>query len=88
MINRFLSEHLGLQLFLFVGCSVPMDEEEEKVVDYSTDHLILDEAFQKSVLTKIAEAGYAVEKLLGSAQDIEGVVKDGELYIVQTRPQM
>jgi alpha-glucan,water dikinase len=28
------------------------------------------------------------KKLLGSAQDIEGVIKDGELYIVQTRPQM
>lgn len=65
-----------------------MDLEEERVVDYSSDHLILDEAFQKTILTKIAEAGYAVEKLLRSAQDIEGVIKDGELYIVQTRPQM
>ncbi len=75
-------------LSCFWVCSVPMDEEEERLVDYATDHLILDEAFQKSILTKIAEAGYAVEKLLGSAQDIEGVIKDGELYIVQTRPQM
>lgn len=67
---------------------MPMDLEEERVVDYSSDHLILDETFQKNILTKIAEAGYAVEKLLGSAQDIEGVIKDGKLYIVQTRPQM
>lgn len=77
-----------LMLKDFFTCSVPMDVEEERVVDYSTDKLLLDEAFQKSILTKIAEAGYAVEKLLGSAQDIEGVIKDGELYIVQTRPQM
>lgn len=65
-----------------------MDFEEERVVDYSSDHLIVDESFQKMILTKIAEAGYAVEELLGSAQDIEGVIKDDELYIVQTRPQM
>lgn len=65
-----------------------MDFEEERVVDYSTDRLIVDEAFQKTILTKIAQAGYDIEKLLGSAQDIEGVIKDGELYVVQTRPQM
>lgn len=65
-----------------------MDEEEERVVDYSTDRLILDEAFQKTILTKIAEAGLAIEKNLQCAQDIEGVVKDNELFIVQTRPQM
>jgi hypothetical protein len=29
-----------------------------------------------------------IEKLYKRAQDIEGVIKDGELYIVQTRPQM
>ncbi|KAH9535846.1 hypothetical protein CY35_17G074900 [Sphagnum magellanicum] len=88
----FRSDSNGEDLEGYAGAglydSVPMDEEEERLVDYSTDHLILDEAFQKSILTKIAEAGYAVEKLLGSAQDIEGVIKDGELYIVQTRPQM
>ncbi|KAG0553488.1 hypothetical protein KC19_12G015100 [Ceratodon purpureus] len=88
----FRSDSNGEDLEGYAGAglydSVPMDVEEERVVDYSSDHLILDEAFQKTILTKIAEAGYAVEKLLGSAQDIEGVIKDGELYIVQTRPQM
>jgi alpha-glucan,water dikinase len=88
----FRSDSNGEDLEGYAGAglydSVPMDVEEERVVDYSTDKLLLDEAFQKSILTKIAEAGYAVEKLLGSAQDIEGVIKDGELYIVQTRPQM
>jgi alpha-glucan,water dikinase len=88
----FRSDSNGEDLEGYAGAglydSVPMDHEEERVVDYSSDHLILDEAFQKTILTKIAEAGYAVEKLLRSAQDIEGVIKDGELYIVQTRPQM
>ena len=36
-----------------------------------------------------AEAGVAIEAALGGvAQDIEGVVKDGEVYVVQTRPQV
>jgi alpha-glucan,water dikinase len=68
--------------------SVPMDTEDERVVDYSSDPLLLDLDFQKSVLTKIVEAGAAIEELYGSAQDVEGVIKDGELYVVQTRPQM
>ena len=72
----------------FTFFSVPMDEEEQRVVDYSIDPLVIDDGFQKSILSKIAEAGAAVEELLGSAQDIEGVIKDGELYLVQTRPQM
>lgn len=88
----FRSDSNGEDLEGYAGAglydSVPMDEEEERVVDYSTDRLILDEAFQKTILTKIAEAGLAIEKNLQCAQDIEGVVKDNELFIVQTRPQM
>lgn len=65
-----------------------MDEEEERIVDYSMDPLIFDIDFRKVVLSKIAAAGEAIENALGSAQDVEGVIKDGELYVVQTRPQM
>lgn len=68
--------------------SVPMDEEEERIVDYSTDPLVMDINFRTTVLSKIAAAGEAIENALGSAQDIEGVIKNGELYVVQTRPQM
>ena len=57
-------------------------------MDYSTDALSLDAEFQKKVLTMIAKAGDEIEKALGSPQDIEGVIKNGELYVVQTRPQM
>ncbi|MCO5597363.1 hypothetical protein L7F22_051439 [Adiantum nelumboides] len=88
----FRSDSNGEDLEGYAGAglydSVPMDVEEEIVVDYSSDPLIVDMEFQKSVLSKIAEAGAAVEKLYGTAQDIEGVIKDGELYLVQTRPQM
>lgn len=65
-----------------------MDEEEEVVLDYSSDRLIIDGDFRQSILSSIARAGSAIEELYGSAQDIEGVVRDGKIYVVQTRPQM
>lgn len=42
-----------------------------------------DPSFQAELLSKIAAAGVAIEAALGGvAQDIEGVVKDGEIYVV------
>ena len=57
-------------------------------VDYSVDPLVNDAAFRKSVLCKVAAVGAAVEAALGSPQDIEGCVFKGEVYVVQTRPQV
>lgn len=65
-----------------------MDKEEERVIDYSSDPMIVDPDFRQRMLSKIAAAGEAIEKFLGSPQDIEGVIKNGEIYVVQTRPQM
>ncbi|KAG8366087.1 hypothetical protein BUALT_Bualt17G0039400 [Buddleja alternifolia] len=88
----FRSDSNGEDLEGYAGAglydSVPMDEEEKVVVDYSSDPLIVDGNFRSSILTSIARAGNAIEELYGSAQDIEGVVKDGKIYVVQTRPQM
>lgn len=69
-------------------CSVPMDEEEKVVVDYSCDPLVNDGKFQQSILSSIAGAGKAIEELYRSRQDIEGVIRDGKVYVVQARPQM
>ncbi|CAN6584231.1 unnamed protein product [Malus baccata var. baccata] len=68
--------------------SVIMDKEEKIVLDYSRDRLIIDRPFQVSVLSRIAEAGKIVEGIYGHPQDIEGVVKDGVIYVVQSRPQI
>lgn len=58
-------------------------------MDYSSDRMAKDNEFRDQVLRKILEAGAAIEQALGSAQDVEGVVdKDGNLTVVQTRPQM
>jgi hypothetical protein len=41
------------------------------------------------VMSDICKVGAAIEAALGSAQDIEGVVDpDGNIYVVQTRPQV
>lgn len=51
--------------------------------------IMTDEAFQRQVLSTVVKAGAAVEEALGSAQDIEGVIDaEGNLTVVQTRPQM
>jgi hypothetical protein len=41
------------------------------------------------VMSDICKVGAAIEAALGSAQDIEGVVDpDGNIHVVQTRPQV
>ncbi|KAJ4960809.1 hypothetical protein NE237_020719 [Protea cynaroides] len=88
----FRSDSNGEDLEGYAGAglydSVPMDEEEKVVLDYSSDPLITDGNYRHSILSNIARAGSAIEELYGSPQDIEGVVRDGKIYVVQTRPQM
>ncbi|XP_010248573.1 PREDICTED: alpha-glucan water dikinase, chloroplastic isoform X2 [Nelumbo nucifera] len=88
----FRSDSNGEDLEGYAGAglydSVPMDEEEKVVLDYSSDRLITDGSFRHSILSSIARAGSAIEELYGSPQDIEGVVRDGKIFVVQTRPQM
>ncbi|WRX30294.1 hypothetical protein QQP08_022781, partial [Theobroma cacao] len=61
--------------------------EESMVLDCSIDPMIVDKSFQISLFSKVAEAGKIIETLYGRPQDIEGVIKDGIVYVVQTRPQ-
>ncbi|KAG6426420.1 hypothetical protein SASPL_110643 [Salvia splendens] len=88
----FRSDSNGEDLEGYAGAglydSVPMDEEDKVVLDYSSDALIVDGDFRHSILSNIGVAANAIEGLYGSPQDIEGVVKDGKIYVVQTRPQM
>ncbi|XP_031495400.1 alpha-glucan water dikinase 2 [Nymphaea colorata] len=88
----FRSDSNGEDLEGYAGAglydSVPLDREDKVVLDYSTDKLIVDRSYQSSILSKIAEVGKIIESLYGSAQDIEGVVKDGQIYVVQARPQV
>ncbi|CAN1825825.1 Alpha-glucan water dikinase 2 [Linum perenne] len=88
----FRSDSNGEDLQGYAGAglydSVILDEEDKVVLDYSTDRLVVDKAFQTWMLSRIAEAGKIIEALYGSPQDIEGAVKDGVIYVVQARPQI
>ena len=65
-----------------------MDKVDKVVLDYSRDPIIVDKAFQTSLLSRIVEAGKIIEGLFGCPQDIEGVVKAGTIFVVQARPQI
>lgn len=88
----FRSDSNGEDLEGYAGAglydSVTMDKAQEIVLDYSNERMITDKDFQTSLFRKIAEAGKSIEDIYGCAQDIEGVVKEGEIYVVQTRPQI
>ncbi|KAF7137206.1 hypothetical protein RHSIM_Rhsim07G0213400 [Rhododendron simsii] len=88
----FRSDSNGEDLEGYAGAglydSVTMDKAQETVLDYSNERMIIDKDFQTSLFRKIAEAGKIIEDLYGCAQDIEGVVKEGEIHVVQTRPQI
>jgi alpha-glucan, water dikinase len=57
-------------------------------LDYSKERLLWDEGFRQSILTTIGRIGVAVERTMGSPQDIEGAFDAGHAYVVQTRPQV
>ncbi|XP_027354124.1 alpha-glucan water dikinase 2 isoform X2 [Abrus precatorius] len=90
IIFRSDSNAEDLQGFASAGLfdSVIMDKVEKIVLDYSKDPIIANKPFQTSLFSRIAEAGKIIEDLYGCPQDIEGVVKDGIIFVVQARPQI
>eukprot|EP00930_Biecheleria_cincta_P034548 TRINITY_DN23868_c0_g1_i1.p1 TRINITY_DN23868_c0_g1~~TRINITY_DN23868_c0_g1_i1.p1 ORF type:complete len:1400 (+),score=215.37 TRINITY_DN23868_c0_g1_i1:240-4439(+) len=69
--------------------SIIMGGSIQKAIDYSAEPLLRDAEFRTMLLHKIAEAGRCIERVLGSAQDIEGAVDAaGNIFILQTRPQV
>jgi alpha-glucan,water dikinase len=69
--------------------SITTAETRTVRVDYMEDRLAKDVGFRNELLARVCRLGYDIEKALGSAQDIEGVVEaDGAITVVQTRPQV
>ena len=68
----FRSDSNGEDLEGYAGAglyeSVPMDKESTLHADYSGDALVWDAETQRKVLTKIAEAGVAIEAALGGVR--------------------
>ncbi|MFH1077307.1 MAG: PEP/pyruvate-binding domain-containing protein [Pseudomonadota bacterium] len=79
-----LSGYAGAGLYDSVMSSPP----EKVCLDYSQEPIFWDKALRTQLLSDIANIGEVVEKIMGSPQDIEGVVSKGKCYVVQTRPQV
>lgn len=88
----FRSDSNGEDLEGFAGAglydSFLAEEPEDRVLDYQKEKLVWDPKFRDELLRSIARIGLEVERVLGSAQDIEGAVAGGQFYVVQTRPQV
>jgi alpha-glucan,water dikinase len=89
----FRSDSNGEDLEGFAGAglydSITMEKATLKNVDYSADNLITDEGKRQKLLSTISKVALEIETLCGSPQDIEGAISDdGQLWIVQTRPQV
>ena len=69
--------------------SSPFPDLEEQPLDYASDELLWDSAFQHKILQRLVELGKAVEDAFdGVPQDIEGVYSNGKFTVVQSRPQV
>jgi alpha-glucan,water dikinase len=88
----FRSDSNGEDLEGFAGAglydSFLAEEPEHRLLDYREEKLVWDAAFRAKLLQAIARIGVEVERLLGSAQDIEGAVVGDRFHVVQTRPQV
>ena len=89
----FRSDSNGEDLDGYAGAglydSITTARQVRRIVDYAADPIVVDAEFSREILSRVARAGAEIEKALGGAQDIEGVVDDdGDIFVVQTRPQM
>jgi phosphoglucan,water dikinase len=58
-----------------------------RVVDYSAQELSWSEDARAAAGRRLCAVGRLLEAEFGAAQDVEGCVAGGRLYVVQTRPQ-
>lgn len=69
--------------------SVQSTEPKQTVADYSSDMMCNEQNYQHHMLAAIGIVSLQLEQLMGSAQDIEGVIDHSNaIHIVQTRPQV
>jgi alpha-glucan,water dikinase len=88
----FRSDSNGEDLAGYAGAglydSVMLQPPRQVLLDYSQEPLIWNETFRRDLLRSITNLGVEVERLCGSAQDIEGAYAQGRTYLVQSRPQV
>lgn len=69
--------------------SIPLQPLIEETLDTAAEGLFWDAGYTTEIIEKIASTGFEVEAAFdGQPQDIEGVWCEGEITIVQARPQV
>lgn len=69
--------------------SFVMEEAKSEVLRYAQEPVIVDKRVREDLIRKLNEVGKAVEQVFGGeAQDIEGVISNGKVFVVQSRPQV
>jgi len=76
---------LAFASFNYAILSDPVLGGIRKTVDYSKIRLSQDRAFRNQLADRLGAIGLFVEDVLGSPQNIEGLVSEDIIYLVQTR---
>jgi phosphoenolpyruvate synthase/pyruvate phosphate dikinase len=59
----------------------------KRTVDYSKQQLSRDKGAREELAVRLAAVGAVLEAEFGSSQDVEGAILDGDIFVVQSRPQ-
>jgi alpha-glucan,water dikinase len=59
-----------------------------ETADYSRERLVCEPQFRSNLLARVVRVGIELERVLGTAQDVEGVVAGDRVVVVQSRPQV
>lgn len=89
----FRSDSNSEDLIGFAGAglfdSFIMQEPKSSVPRYASDEIVKNLAYREFILKLLKDVGQVVEDVFcGVPQDIEGVIKDGQIFVVQSRPQV
>ena len=88
----FRSDSNSEDLVGFAGAglfdSYPTKPMVEVPAAYASENIARNMDFISEIAIKLLEVGQEVVNLYERAQDIEGCIKDGKYYVVQTRPQV
>jgi hypothetical protein len=68
--------------------SVLARDPEARRLDYAEEPIVWDADFREKLLRGLTRIGTDVARGMGAPQDIEGAVRDGKPYLVQTRAQV
>jgi phosphoglucan,water dikinase len=66
---------------------IPTGGLSRRIVDYSRQPFSLERAARETLGKRLVAIAQCVETALGGPQDIEGILKGDEIYLVQSRPQ-